>query len=233
MVIGAPRNWYSTDSKFALELLVSYATKVERQIKLEIKNYNDNKESVLLVDDDDLRNGQMVEHYDGLDSLAWDMDAVHNLHFPNLQRKAAFITLYSFLENELEKLARKLKREIGHEGNVEDIAGNGIFRSYTYMRLIIALDIKKDATQWFRILDINKLRNIIVHAEGRLSNEDNMKKRQEDLVGRMMIHVITKDSELVLGPTFLSYVLGCFDDLFRYLDVAIQSRFPIKTRKKQ
>jgi hypothetical protein len=172
MRLGAPWNWYKLDAKFSIELLQTFARRTETQIQGGIEHFTKNKQRELYVISEEEGIAQNVEHYDRLESMTWDLDTLFKSHFPNLQRKASFITLYSFLENELKKLSKKLQREIGIEKSQEDIKGNGIFRSMTYLEHSIGLNISKDAIPWTKVFEINKLRNIIAHTEGELSNED-------------------------------------------------------------
>lgn len=230
---GAPWNWYKFNARYSLELLETFARRTETQIENAIGHFKQNKQTEFHVISEEERIGQDVDHYDGLESMTWNLNDLFESHFPNLQRKSAFITLYSFLENELEKLANSLRREISHEGKVDDISGNGIFQSYTYMKLIIALDVTKDAVEWQRLNDINKVRNIIVHAEGELSQDTNQRAKQQQLVKRLKGHLsINADNELFLNPTFLSYVLKCFDEFFQYLARSINNKFPTKESRK-
>lgn len=168
MRLGAPWNWYKLDVHFSLELLDAFVRRTESQIESGIEHFKQNKTLEFYAISEEHWIGQNIKHYDGLESMTWNLNDIFESHFPNLQRKSAFSTLYSFLENELEKLANKLKREIAHNVKLQDISGNGIFQSYRNMKLIVELDIANDAIEWQRINDINKLRNIIVHAEGRL-----------------------------------------------------------------
>lgn len=233
MRLGAPWNWYKFNARYSLELLNAFARRTEAQIESAIEHYRQNKQTEFQVISEEERIGQNIEHYEGLESMTWNLTDLFESHFPNLQRKSAFITLYSFLENELEKLASNLKSELAHEGRIQDIAGNGIFQSYTYLKLIIALDIAKDAPVWQKINDINKVRNLIVHAEGVLSQDSHTKEKQEQLVKRLKDHLSTNDDdELVLSATFLEYVLRCFDEFFQYLANAINSKFATKESRK-
>ncbi len=149
-----------------------------------------------------------------------------------MQRKAAFITVYCFLENELKKLSEKLQREIGTEKSLEDTKGNGIFKSMTYMEQSIGLTIGKDATPWIKVFEINRLRNIIAHTEGELSSKSKERHEQDELGEKLKSYVSTSDDEIALSDTFLGYVLECFDNFFQYLDAAIQSKFSTKESRK-
>jgi hypothetical protein len=228
MRLGAPWNWYAFDSKHALELLTHYARRIEAQIDAGVVHYKLHKGKDFIVDNEELGIGQEVEFYDGLDSMSWDLDDLHECYFPNLQRKSAFLTMYAFLEHELEKLSRKLKAELSLTPELDDVAGKGVQRSMMYMQLIVNLQIEKGASEWNQISEINQLRNLIIHNDGQLFDHDGKRKREAKIINQLSRHLSEKDDELILGPTFLKHVIQKFDELFQYLDQAIQLKFPSK-----
>jgi hypothetical protein len=232
MRLGAPWHWYKLDSIHALELLNTFAKRTEIQIATAIDHYKTNKETDFIVLSEQERIGQAVTHYDGLDDMSWDLEELFTSHFPNLQRKSAFLTLYAFLENELEKLANKLQHELSLSARQDDIAGKGIYRSFSYMQLIVNLEIEKGDNRWSRISQINKLRNMMIHGEGQLSSNEQKRESEEKFADSLKDHLTIKDSELVLGPTFLRYVLDQFNALFEYIDAAIQLKFSTKRSRK-
>ena len=232
MRLGAPWHWYKLDSIHALELLSTFAKRTELQIVTAIDHYKTNKETDFIVLSEEERIGQAVTHYDGLDDMSWDLEELFTSHFPNLQRKSAFLTLYAFLENELEKLAVKLKHELSLPTRLNDIAGKGIQRSFSYMKLIVNLKIDKSDNRWSRISHINRLRNMIIHSEGQLSTDDQARGKEEKFAALLKDHLAVKDNELVLGSTFLRYVLEQFNALFKYIDEAIQLKFSTRRSRK-
>jgi hypothetical protein len=143
MKLGAPWNWYALDSKLALELLKVFVKNTESQIKVNIRGFERKKKSKLIVLSKEERIGQVVEYYGGVDDMTWDLEELFKSHFPNLQRKSAFFTLYAFLEHEMETLANKLKNESTLKAKPEDLAGRGIYRSFTYMQVIADLNVDR------------------------------------------------------------------------------------------
>jgi hypothetical protein len=228
MRIGAPWQWYKLDARPSLELLETFVRRTETQIQTGVEDFKQNKASEFYVTSEEERMGQMVDHFDGLDSMSWDLKALFDSHFPNMQRKAAFVTLYSFLEHKLKKLAKKLQRELSIERTLESTKGKGIFKSFTFMEESILLGIGKSATEWIKIFELNRLRNLVTHAEGELSQQLEEKKQQEELIEKLQPYVSIDDDEVVLTADFLNHVLQRFDDFFQYLDRAIQNRFPTK-----
>lgn len=232
MKIGAPWNWYEFDSKHSLSLLVNYSKKIERQIDNGIADFNKNKKSEFLVLSEEERIGQNVEHYDGLDSMSWNLNELHISYFPNLQRKSAFLTLYAFLEHELEKLGNKLKRESKLTAHPGDMFGQGVTRSLIYMQKVVGLKIEDNDSRWGRISDLNKLRNIIIHNDGRLLDHQGEKVRDAKVVNQFQKHLVVADDEIILKATFLMEAINRFDELFKYLDSSIKRKYTGK-RKRQ
>lgn len=224
MRINTPQRWYAFDAKYSLELLQHYCGRIELQIASGILHFDDNKERHPITDGQ-LDTGQDIDIYEGLESMTWDLKDIHYVHFPNLQRKSAFLTMYTFLECELEKLARKFKRELSLAGDLEDIEGKGIYRSLMYLRLIANLPIEKGDKQWSKISQLNKLRNLIVHNDGRLEDHQGNRKPEAKVIKQMIPHVDEKQGELILNVSFLPYALGKFSELFKHLDKCIQAKF--------
>lgn len=239
MKLGAPWNWYALDSKLALELLKVFVKNTESQIKATIHDYKKKKKSELVVLSEEHGIAQVVEYYGGLDDMTWDLKELYGSYYPNLQRKSAFLTLYAFLEHEMETLANKLMKESGLKAKPDDLAGKGVYRSFTYMQVIAGLNIDKGDNRWNKIHEINKLRNLVVHSDGHLSREKEKRKSEEAFIARMKPHLKSKGDEVILRSTLLEYVLEQFDELFKYIDKGIQAKYerpfrrtvPVKRRK--
>ena len=232
MRLGAPWHWYKFDSIHALKLLITFAERTELQIATAIDHYKTNKKTDFIVFSEEERMGQFVTHYEGLEDMSWDLEELFTSHFPNLQRKSTFLTLYAFLENELEKLTIKLKRELLLPARLDDISGKGIHRSFSYLQLIVNLKIDKSDNRWSRISQINRLRNMIIHSEGQLSTNEHARGKEEKFATLLNEHLAVKENEVILGPTFLLYVIEQFNALFKYIDEAIQLKFSTKRSRK-
>ena len=100
MMIGSVANWRWTVFDPAVELIDHFVGQVENQIADAIHNYKTEKKTYVAVYDPPEPNGQQhgqeVERYRNLDSTGWNMKALFEEHFPNLQRRSAFMTVYSF-----------------------------------------------------------------------------------------------------------------------------------------
>lgn len=223
MKLGSVESWYKLDVRFSLDLLRSHVNGVEEQIQISIDRFRSGKTQEFIVYDEELRIGQSVEHYGGLDSMDVDLDEIYTRYFPNLQRSSAFLTLYAFLEHELERLCIKLKSRYQLKANTNDISGNGITRSMTYMQKIALLNINETEATWAKLKVINKVRNLLVHSNGQLKDHDGTEKKDKKALNQLRPHISGED-EIMIASSFLLYVLDVFDGYFQYLDRAIADK---------
>jgi hypothetical protein len=220
MKLGSVESWYRLDARFALKLLHSYINGVEEQIQSSIDRFRNEKTQEFIVYDEELRIGQSVEHFGSLDSMDVDLVEIYEHHFPNLQRRSAFLTLYAFLEYELERLCIKLQRRYKLKSDPRDFPGNGIWRSMKYMEKIALLSIDETETTWCRLKVINKLRNLLAHSDGQLNNHDGSVKQEKKILDQLRPY-IDGDDEVIIVESFLPHVLEVFDKFFQYIDQAI------------
>lgn len=85
-------------------------------------------------------------------------------YFPNLLRSSLFVTIYSTVENYLNRLCRQLAKDDGLA--VEDLRGNGIIRASTFLSKVCRVDFPQDSEEWNLLKEYNQLRNVLVHNDG-------------------------------------------------------------------
>ena len=165
-----PLNWYRYDVKFSIELLEVFINKVENQIKSSIHEYIEKKETLILDDQPEINYTRVVDVHQGLDSESWDLEGVFKEYFPTLQRRSAFLSLYGFLEHELDKLCVLYKKTKNYKIDFRDLKDLGIERSIKYLEIVAALPIDKGSNKWGEVKLIQKIRNLIMHNDGKLSD---------------------------------------------------------------
>lgn len=170
-----PLNWYRYDVQFSIELLRSYIQGVEDQISRSIEEYRTGYEIQVTEIEERLENeeidlGETLATHGGLDSDSWDLEGIFGEHFPNLQRRSALITLYSFLEYELSKLCDMFIRERKLRVSLSDMRGLGIDRAMLFFEKIVGLQVEKKTVLWEEVTKIRELRNCIVHADAKLKD---------------------------------------------------------------
>ncbi len=95
----------------------------------------------------------------------------------NLLRSSFFVSIFSYLENQLniECLASQLD-DAKIKKSVYDIKGNGIDRAKTYLVKVLDTNYPFDRSIiWEQIQWFKKIRNCIVHAEGKVIRIDLLK----------------------------------------------------------
>jgi hypothetical protein len=132
-------------------------------------------------------------------------------YFPNLLRSSVFVTIYSAVENELNRLCRALKKEDGLE--LEDLRGSGIQRACTYLTRVCRVDFPGDSPEWASLQDFNHLRNIIVHNNG-IGEGGNQFERLRAEYPEL---AVGKEQGIVLGREFCPRVLKAVEKFFHLL----------------
>lgn len=158
MIIRLP-HWHEQvveDKKFLSEFI----EQVESQISSTIESYEKDRQ---VHQEEEYE----VKFYRGLDSLEYDIHDLFNEYFPNIHRKSALITLYSFLEVKLLKLCEELKRKKSLATDVKKDRSNSIIgHAANYIIDDAQVNWDKSAGVWTDIDNIKALRNRIVHHDG-------------------------------------------------------------------
>ncbi len=98
--------------------------------------------------------------------------------FKDQLRKSFFVGVFSFLESEL--LSECHHRKTQHKDillSLNDLAGqNSVDKAVTYLTKVLRLDNPSKFPEWNEIQNYKKLRNCIVHAQGRV---DQMKSESD------------------------------------------------------
>ena len=218
-----PLNWYKYDVRFDIELLHEYIRGVEQQIATTIEGFRREKETHLSEEVAEEGCPSLVEVHRGLDSEGWNLNGIFEYFFPNLQRRGALITLYSFLEHELDELCQLFIRVENITVSLNDIRGTGIDRSILFLTKIIRLPIDKSTINWQEIKSIRNVRNLIVH------NEAKLKHRSGNSVGDIIKYVtgspfLSGEDEISILDGYLSHVIEAFDRQFQQVDKLIAER---------
>jgi len=218
-----PINWYRYDVKFSLELLNVFTRNVESQIELSIQEFINRKETLSLDEQPEFNYSRIVDIHLGLDSETFDLENIFTEYFPSIQRRSAFLSLYGFLEHELDNLCGLFKKTENFKVDLRDLNYSGIERSIKYLGIVVGLPIDKSIDKWGKLKSINKVRNLLIHNDGKLTDIDgNTKKEEQDILKQN--EFLSGDYEIIFSKGYLSFVLKAFNDFFKYLDELIQNR---------
>lgn len=218
-----PQNWYKYDLLFSIELLTTFVNGIENQVDINIKEYELKKETIIIEEHPKENYARIIDYHNGLDSDTWDLETVFKEYFPTLQRRSAFLSLYGFLEHELNKLCVLYKDSNNYSISFGDLNDRGIDRSIKYLTLIAKLPIDKSTDNWEQIKSIQKTRNLIVHNDGLLVDiHGNPRKSEQKIVSQN--EYLKSDNEIIILKGFLSFVLIEFNKLFKSIDELIQKQ---------
>jgi hypothetical protein len=225
MRIGGLSNWYSTVFMPSVELIDHFVNQVEPQITDATQKYEAGKRTYFAIDDAE-REGrqyaQQVERYQSLDSMAWDMKALFEEHFPNLQRRSALITVYSSFEHEFIQLCALFQREKHLRVGVYDLSGHGIWQAANYLEKVAQLDTQRGSHQWQAINHIRVIRNMIVHRDGKLLDAQGERPKKETNAIDALKYVHASELEVLLEPEFVAEVVRTFTSYFTLINDSIQ-----------
>lgn len=206
-----------------MELMRSFIDNTENQIKESIQRYRDKVGTT--VREENLGEGAdfSTRIHQGLDDETWDLDTIFETHFPNLQRRSALITVFSFLENELDELCRLCQEEQSLKIAIKDISGKGIERATTYLDKIVGINTGRSAPIWRELTSIQKVRNIIVHQNGKLGSIQGERNAEIDRFIGENPNLSGRDEVLILEG-FLQQTLDKIDQYFKLLSKSIEER---------
>lgn len=219
-----PLNWYQYEIAGTVELLAAYVNDIEAQVAKGISDFKANAEQVVVEPEHQEDSGRVVTVHKGLDDGTWHLESVFEDYFPSLQRKSALITLYSFFEHELEKLCSLIKTYEKLKLDSSDLGEKGILRSTTYLLKVAQIDGIRNSAEWNEIRNIQTIRNLLVHADGKLA-------RNGDGGPAKLVEYIVK-SEFLRGKTeieiqhgYLAHCLGMFNVYFGQVHAALYRKY--------
>ncbi|MEL7968200.1 hypothetical protein AAG587_17690 [Vreelandella neptunia] len=112
--------------------------------------------------------GQDEDEYN--DIIEFISDDIHEIEntFIDTFRKSTLVSLYSFLERQMNLLCKRVEKQNSLPIAVTDLKGEGVVRSKQYLEKMASIDFSSGGMNalWSAISDLNKLRNQIVHEEG-------------------------------------------------------------------
>ncbi len=166
-----------------------------------------------LIEEDPEHEDEIIESY--------SMDFYeHQEKYPSIHRTSLVITLYNFLEKELNQLCSTFYESVGRDIVLKDINGQGIERALKYLSKVAGLDISKMGKTLPFIKNVNILRNVIVHNGGVLPTDQNHKihqfiDSQKHIFGKSYHNSVRFDSE------FIDQLIDVLIDFFGELDAEV------------
>ena len=164
-------SWFPDLNRAALNALAEYYETAESQMqsvrKQEYNQIHDRIRRLGLSPNDE--------------RIEWDAEwqdhtAKHDMYFTNFLRYSYVVLLFLILENELRELCEDVGKR---KGRRPPSPNEDIVREYRRFLERAGVAIAQQA--WDRALDLNKVRNCIVHAAGNVARSARHRKRLEDL----------------------------------------------------
>lgn len=159
-------------------------------------------------------------HSEIIESHSWDIHQSQN-KYPGVHRESLIITIFNFLEQELNSLCEIFYESIDSELRIKDINGKGVERALTFLKKVVKIDFSSFGYEMPIIKGVNQIRNIIVHNGGILPHDINAKANQfikstENLAGNPG-HAIT------IAPEFIGFFINVLLNFFERLESEVQS----------
>jgi hypothetical protein len=195
-------NWYRYDVSESIALVESFVVGVEEQAEKLLVQYYEQKQTHIYENTEE-GSARIVEVHQGLNDETWDLEGIFGKYFPNLQRRSALLTVCGFFEYQLDNLCLLYQSEKGYKLTLSDLNGKGIDRSTNYLEKVAGLEVFKESKIWNNIKNIQKIRNIIVHQDGKLKNAT---QQTLDYINQM--EFLEGGDEVTIKRGFLSYVVS-------------------------
>ena len=126
--------------------------------------------------------------------------------FPLFSWLTTFVSIYSFLEDEMLDLAATLGRHIGIKLRPDDLRHSGIFAAQVYLTDLCGIAFPEAKHPWQEILRYNPIRNVIVHSRGRIWRSKKVKAIRKYAEGNPSITI--HNDRIQVSKDFCLEVLG-------------------------
>jgi hypothetical protein len=138
-------------------------------------------------------------------------------YFPQHAWQTAFVSIYSTLEDEMIELCGRVGRFLGVKLTVSDLKDKGIFAAKKYLETLCGVPFPTGKRPWQEIQHYNRLRNVVVHARGRLIGAKDPKVIAKYVGGKRKELVTLHNDKLVLTKAFCLEVVDSVEALLREL----------------
>lgn len=192
-----------------------------RYLEFMEQSLNENKirvEEMFSTAEEDLSDEEYERFTDFYMDDAHDINKVH----PKLLRKSIFLTIYSFLEYEMDSACKSIRDICDIKLKVGDLRYSGIRASKDFIVKACNLEFPINNEKWEKLVKYNKLRNSIAHSYGSFSDESfNAETELSGICGVEVVHnhvIYHKEFNYELLD-IVSYTLTCLNKLIRELKI--------------
>ena len=191
--------------KLQLNHLKEYVETLENLIGKELSDFDSFVEKEAAKLEEEERDFFYDHHLD----TQWQLSEI----FPNILRTSLFIKCYSILETELINMCDVLQKRNNYPIRLSDLKGKGIFLAQLYYKKVVGIEFPDQSKSWAEILKYNLIRNIFVHKEGHLSDDDKSKKAADYIENKTSI-LLDKYCRIQLTKDFVPQAIDVIEDFF-------------------
>ena len=221
--LESPLLWFPLELPFATELLKAYIQDIENQVERGIADFREgNGTTVVGVSDEE--DDATVAVHKGIHSGMWNLKSVFEDHFPSLQRRSALITLFSFMEAELDRLCDRIRAFENYAVSLNDITDKGIVRATTYLIKVVGLQNIRSGSCWSEIKNIQVIRNLIVHSDARIPEAEGSA-RAKILTYVQSNNFLEATEVLSIKLGYLSHTLITFQAFFAEIHAQLKRKY--------
>lgn len=166
-----------------------------------------------------LSNYPEEHHQEIIESHSWDLH-INQYKFPKIHRKSILITIYNFVENQLNQLCQIISESIDSKIKLKHLHGQGIERAFLYLSKVGEMDFSKMGQEMPFIRNVNEIRNIVVHnggivPKGKKASFYKFISNNKELTGEA-------GKELSIGYEFINELIKILINFFKLLENEVQ-----------
>lgn len=180
----------------------------ERLLKEEAADFEARVDAMAAEMSEELREG----FYEFMSDEYWQ---IHE-RFPNILRRALFLYCYAEIEAYLNKICHIAQKQYNLDLPLNKVMGKGIERAKLYLTKVAGVTFPYDSCEWRELTNYNKLRNVLAHAEGRLSHAER-ERHLRDYVDRHPHLKLEFDGSIIIQEGFCEEVVEAALTLFKRL----------------
>ncbi len=200
-------DWSSVGMDIKIEEMRDYLDTLNKQLDQMPKDYEKRIEAGAEgIEDEDERD----EYYEWHSDFYWRYKET----FPRIFLNSYHISAYSLLESEIYSVARRVGEKKHEVFDVSDIKGRDYLESASsYIKKLTLIDAATFSS-WSSLKEGQRLRNIIVHSNGKVTKQDNIEVAKK--------HKVYNESNEELSITydyckaFLDTLRTFFTELYRH-----------------
>lgn len=160
--------------------------------------------------------------FHGLDGSTWHLETLFADYFPNLQRTAAFLVVWSCFEHHLNDLCFEVASAEKLSLLVKDLKGTGVIRACTYLQDVARLPLDLSDSQWRdELVPLQKLRGFLAHTDAHLQDHH----KAERAYAEASDFIEVSDGTLKLSVDFIGHVLKNQAGWLRILQVVVTDSY--------